>query len=246
VALAHAIWPSARIDAATVALLVIAVVPWLAHLLHLAPNLKSVELPGGVKLEFQPQSADEQKERLDESAEEVVDEGPTLSAEGTGKEHPTTGHAPESATSRKSSRITMHERYVLAEDLVLRLLDQGEFRGTIRRQVKVKGSPHLAFDAVGQVNGRTTLIEVKYTKHSLIPTTVMRDLLNRIRGVADIYHEADAASGPTLLLAIVAEREEQKAQLRRWAHDRWSREESLDIRIYDFDSLKQQFGIGPE
>ena len=47
VALAHLIWPQLTIDAITVILLFIALVPWLA------PLFKSLELPGGWKLQFQ-------------------------------------------------------------------------------------------------------------------------------------------------------------------------------------------------
>lgn len=47
VALAHLIWPKLTIDAITVTLLFIALVPWLA------PLFKSLEFPGGWKIEFQ-------------------------------------------------------------------------------------------------------------------------------------------------------------------------------------------------
>lgn len=43
----HLIWPSLSIDWITLALLVVAVLPWLS------PLLKSVEFPGGWKIEFQ-------------------------------------------------------------------------------------------------------------------------------------------------------------------------------------------------
>ena len=46
-ALAHLIWPKLAIDAITLGLLAIAVVPWLA------PLIKSLELPGGWKVELQ-------------------------------------------------------------------------------------------------------------------------------------------------------------------------------------------------
>lgn len=46
-ALVHIIWPALAIDAITLALIVIAVLPWLA------PLVKSLELPGGWKVEFQ-------------------------------------------------------------------------------------------------------------------------------------------------------------------------------------------------
>lgn len=47
IALMHLIWPMLTIDAITVTLLFIALVPWLA------PLFKSLELPGGWKIEFQ-------------------------------------------------------------------------------------------------------------------------------------------------------------------------------------------------
>jgi hypothetical protein len=42
----HLVWPSIAIDAITVTLLLVSVLPWLA------PLFKTVELPGGVKVEF--------------------------------------------------------------------------------------------------------------------------------------------------------------------------------------------------
>lgn len=46
-AVVHTVWPDLAIDAITLALLGIAVTPWLA------PLFKTIELPGGVKIEFQ-------------------------------------------------------------------------------------------------------------------------------------------------------------------------------------------------
>ncbi len=46
-ALVHVIWPDLAIDAATLALIVIAILPWIT------PLVKSLELPGGWKVEFQ-------------------------------------------------------------------------------------------------------------------------------------------------------------------------------------------------
>src|SRR5256885_16628054 len=45
-ALTHVVWPHVRIDAVTVALLAVALVPWLGGL------LESVELPGGGKVNY--------------------------------------------------------------------------------------------------------------------------------------------------------------------------------------------------
>lgn len=46
-AIVHIIWPTLKIDAITLTLVVVAIVPWLA------PLFKSLELPGGIKFEFQ-------------------------------------------------------------------------------------------------------------------------------------------------------------------------------------------------
>lgn len=46
IAAAHLFWPNVKIDAVTLVLLVAAIVPWLA------PLFKSLELPGGWKVEF--------------------------------------------------------------------------------------------------------------------------------------------------------------------------------------------------
>lgn len=46
-ALSHIIWPQLAIDAVALTLIVIAILPWLA------PLIKSLELPGGWKVEFQ-------------------------------------------------------------------------------------------------------------------------------------------------------------------------------------------------
>lgn len=46
IAIIHIIWPNLAIDAITLTLLIIALIPWLA------PLFKSLELPGGWKVEF--------------------------------------------------------------------------------------------------------------------------------------------------------------------------------------------------
>jgi hypothetical protein len=47
IAIVHLIWPAITIDAVTVALLGVAILPWLSSL------FKSIELPGGLKIEYQ-------------------------------------------------------------------------------------------------------------------------------------------------------------------------------------------------
>lgn len=59
IGLVHLIWPSLKIDAVTIILFFIALVPWLA------PFLKSIELPGGLKFELN------KFERVSNKADEV-------------------------------------------------------------------------------------------------------------------------------------------------------------------------------
>lgn len=68
-AIAHIIWPTLSIDAITLGLLAIAVIPWLS------PLFKSIELPGGVKIEYQ------ELEKAAESANQagLVASAPTTS-----------------------------------------------------------------------------------------------------------------------------------------------------------------------
>ena len=54
-AICHLIWPHLRIDSITLTLLLVAALPWLL------PLFKRIELPGGVKLEFQELRASEQR-----------------------------------------------------------------------------------------------------------------------------------------------------------------------------------------
>lgn len=67
-ALVHLAWPDLRIDSTTVALLVIAAVPWLGDLFH------SIELPGGARLEYRRLeerigAAEERATRLDQQVD---------------------------------------------------------------------------------------------------------------------------------------------------------------------------------
>lgn len=60
VAISHVIWPDIKIDAITVTLIAISIIPWLE------PLFKSIELPGWTKLEFK-----EQLEKVEEKAQEI-------------------------------------------------------------------------------------------------------------------------------------------------------------------------------
>ena len=90
VAIIHVIWPNITIDAITVFLLVVALVPWLF------PLLKSLELPGGWKIEFQElekarkkaekagllSKKDRKKKAPSYSFESILDKDPNLALAG--------------------------------------------------------------------------------------------------------------------------------------------------------------------
>ncbi|MBT4308791.1 MAG: hypothetical protein HOD49_00095 [Anaerolineae bacterium] len=62
IVMAHLIWPSLQIDSTTLFLIAIAVIPWLI------PLFKSLEFPGGWKVEFQEQEYLDIKEEAIEQA----------------------------------------------------------------------------------------------------------------------------------------------------------------------------------
>jgi hypothetical protein len=57
IALAHSIWPTINIDGITLALLVVAILPWLSSL------FKSIGLPGGLKVEYRDLERIEERAR---------------------------------------------------------------------------------------------------------------------------------------------------------------------------------------
>ncbi len=90
IAIVHLVWPDLSIDGITLALFVVAVLPWLA------PLLKSLELPGGWKIEFQElqkmkkdaaeagllESSAQKEDREIYSFEQVLDQDPNLALAG--------------------------------------------------------------------------------------------------------------------------------------------------------------------
>lgn len=79
---AHLIWPALKIDAITVLLLVVALLPWLGGL------LESVELPGGYKLQYRALAA--KVEQTDQRAAEAVSTANV--AIGAARVDPTVSH----------------------------------------------------------------------------------------------------------------------------------------------------------
>lgn len=61
---AHLVWPRLSLDVTSTILLIVALLPWLA------PVIKSIELPGGFKIEVQDLKA--ATEKVIESAEEPI------------------------------------------------------------------------------------------------------------------------------------------------------------------------------
>lgn len=67
----HVLWPDIKIDAITLSLLAAAAIPWLV------PLFKSVELPGGLKLEFQDLQAAERRAAEAGLLDEAPDPSPS-------------------------------------------------------------------------------------------------------------------------------------------------------------------------
>jgi len=143
--------------------------------------------------------------------------------------------ATEGAEDVKKLRTT----HILAEDLVMRLLDEEEFSGNIRRQVTIKGRSDLAFDGGGFSKNGITLIEVKYTRTPHISNEVMDALRSRLQSAMRAVDDYSIK----LLLAIVTDMQEDDRLRLESSVLNTRKTKGIDVRVYDFSDLKLRFGI---
>jgi hypothetical protein len=169
----------------------------------------------------------EQKRRLDAEVEAIQAE--TIRA----SHHGTRPLAPDRADVAQS-KVVRHE-YVLAEELAFREIE-GEFGVPVMRNVAMG---RVEVDGMFTVNGKTTAIEIKFTK---LPN--WRRVIEHTIARLDRFLEG---LGPMpVLLAIVIDglpaeqREGAIAQAKDLLH-KSSRPTML--RVYDFGELKAKYGF---
>lgn len=137
---------------------------------------------------------------------------------------------------RRSTQAT----YMLAEELIFRKLSK-EFSSEILRDVKLRG--RYTFDGILRDKGVTTVIEVKFLRHSLMMMQLRETLLRIHENVKFLLGEQ--AANFRVLLAIVGD-EGTLNQERITTQIDKSRSEfpfAIEVRFYNLADLEREFNI---
>lgn len=139
-------------------------------------------------------------------------------------------------TPRLRTISPFQDRYFQAEDLVLRAI-QAEYRSPVTRHVT--GGSDRGFDGVLSVNGRITIIEVKYVSHflSVLPFQKALDYISKAV-ISYRWHD------PQIILAVVFERSDEisggKLKLEEIVKDIPI---TVIIKCYSIVDLREKFGV---
>ena len=169
---------------------------------------------------FRSQTTEEQKQRLEKEVSSAGD--------NTG--------------STRRSDEDIRAKYVLAENLVLRVLEN-ELKAKISRQVVLKDRHDLAFDGAVLRENEFLLIEVKYTSTSFIPSEIIAALYKRAATLAETLGVYSLGREVKLLIAVVADMNEDDRLRLENSLSRHNRGQGVEIRVYDFSALRRQFGV---
>jgi hypothetical protein len=100
-AVVHVLWPSLGIDFITISLIILAFIPWIL------PALKSMELPGGVKIEFRD---------VKQATEKVTQ----ITIQASDARHAVTSREPELKTGKTQTSYSLETlRHIASTDLNL-------------------------------------------------------------------------------------------------------------------------------
>jgi hypothetical protein len=179
-AIGHVIWPDAKIDSATVLLLVVALVPWLGTL------IESLELPGGLKLKYR--SLEERFERT----EQTVATGSATAANATSIAQAALGAARigNLAVDASDGSVPSGADAVIEEMRRLRSLPHSDART----------------DTMDQLFGE--LISLTARAPDFDPAVALRDedVDRRLTGYARLYGDPDTALTELVCDALLRER----------------------------------------
>ena len=192
---------------------------------------------------FRALSPQEQRTRLDEEARELATEAPT-----TPPDTESSASVENVMTSRLLSDV--RSRYMIAEELVFREL-QAEFGQGIQRHVGIHGAD-FGIDGLLMDRGRLTAIEVKFSR---MPRwrNIFRTALSHVQRMI-----SRLPPGARFVIAIVtegltdAQRKKESAAVQDLLRDYQRRGEvegvsySIELRVYDFDELRQKYGLTEE
>ena len=179
---------------------------------------------------FRALSPLEQKQKLDE---EVQDANIKLGH----------GESDKILATQKQTDTTLEvftrANIVLAEDLALREIES-EFGGPVYRQVTI--AQQFPVDGLLTYRGNRIIVEVKYVRRSLM---TLRSTLSRIgERFRTILRSVFPPS--SFILAVVVEdipEEHRRSEIQQIEKLLSSLDPPIQLRIYDFNALKQKYGI---
>lgn len=140
---------------------------------------------------------------------------------------------------RRSTQAT----YMLAEELIFRKLSK-EFSSEIQREVKLGSlGGRYIFDGIVRDKGVTTVVEVKFLRHSAL-LAQLRETLSRIHETAKLLPGEQAANF-RVLLAVASDdstfnQERIAAQLDKF---RSEFPFPIEVRFYNLADLEREFNI---
>lgn len=134
--------------------------------------------------------------------------------------------------------ISTRHAYVLAEELAYREIES-EFGVSVHRQVAI--GHDYGVDGIFLKKGKPVAIEIKYTRRPQHARMIIRRELDRFSNIAQSMKPE-----PSFLFILVTEgfsdkqRILEKERLMKMIEDS---KLSIQIRIFDFDELKEKYGI---
>ena len=181
---------------------------------------------------FRALTPGEQRERLNQEIQEMESDGLASDDDSI--------HAVDMEGTGISREAAVRHTWTVAEDLAFRELER-EFGGVVRRQGKL--SEIMTVDGVIVGDDRLTVVEVKFARRAPL-IQAARHATEHLARIAKRLRPA-----PPFILAIVHERMTAKtlsASVERVQEHLDSTPFPVELRIYDFDELKEKYGIaGP-
>jgi len=137
----------------------------------------------------------------------------------------------------EQARNDLRTALVLAEELAWRKLE-AEFHLPVRRNVRLDG---MQLDGVIQTPILPTAVEIKYIRSSGSIIRVSDQLLGRVIGIAN--HTRGRLQ---LLVVLVVDDLNEGWERREVAIGERLTQQGVSYRIYDFNALKEEFGVIPD
>lgn len=135
-------------------------------------------------------------------------------------------------------RASPQSRYLLAEDLALRAL-QEEYGASIRRQVTAGADP--GFDGAFVIDNRLYIVEVKYYRSSFIPNKLQSSIFS----LADSINRYGWSNVQIILAAVFDELDDAYTKTVRLSSAVSTSIVPVIVRTFSMAELNARFGVPP-